>query len=124
MPRDAKQRRSRENIRGDTMVLVGWSDAVYRDQSSLGKCRLGYVIGLTPPNLCGPCHITLWTSKFARRMVKSCLGGDVYALSEMPDHASVHREVYGRFVDLFPVLVGPEACESLFAKLLGHTTGF
>ena len=46
-----------ENIHGNTMALVGWSDAAYEHQSGLRKCRLGYVIGLMLSNVCAPCHI-------------------------------------------------------------------
>ena len=83
----------------------------------MGKCRLGYLIGVMSPNLCGPCHIIQWASKFARKLVKSSLGGEVYAFSEMLDHMSMLREFFGHFSGLSPGLVGLEDCESLFAEL-------
>ena len=51
------ERHCKEKIHGDAMALVGWSDASYEDQSSLGTCRLGYNIGLMSPNLRGPRHL-------------------------------------------------------------------
>ena len=35
----------KEKIHGDAMTILGWSDAACGGESSLGKCRLGYVIG-------------------------------------------------------------------------------
>ena len=64
------------------MTLVGWSDAAYGDQSTEGKCRLGFVIGLMSSTLKGPFRILQRTYKFSRKMVKSSLGGEVFALSE------------------------------------------
>ena len=96
------------------MTLMVWSDAAYGGQSSLGKCRLGYVIGLMSPNLCGPCHRT---SEFTRKLVKSSLGGEVYAFSEMLDHMSMLSEFYGHFAASFSGMVGLEDCESLFTHL-------
>ena len=112
---DARHRE--ETIHGNAMTLAAWSDAAYVDQSSMGKCRLGYVIGLMSPNLYGPCHIIHWTSKFTRKLVESSLGGEVYALSEMLDHVSMLREFYGHFADLRRGMAGLEDCESLFAHL-------
>ena len=101
-------RHRKERINGNAIALAGWSDAAYEDQSSMGKCRLGYVIGLMSPNLRGPCHIIHWTSKFTRKLVVSSLGGQVYALSEMLDHVSMLREFYGHLADLYPGMVGLE----------------
>ena len=83
------------------MTLVGWADAAYGAQSSLGECRLGYVIGLTSSNSCGPRHLIQWTPRFARKLVESSLGGEVYAFGEMLDHMSMLREFYGHFADAF-----------------------
>ena len=99
------------------MTLVGWSDAAYGGQSSLGDCRLGYVIGLTSSNLCGPRHLIQWTSKFTRKLVRSSLGGEVYAFSEMLDHTSTIREFYRHCTELYPGIAGMEDCESLFTHL-------
>ena len=68
-------------------------------------------------DLCGPCHIIQWTSKFTRKLVKSSLGGEVYAFSEMLDYMAMLREFYGNFSGLRPGLVGLEDCESLFTHL-------
>ena len=65
----------------------------------MSKCRLGCVIGLTSPNLCGPRHLIQWASKFTRKLVKSSLEGDFHASSEMLDHMSVLREFYRHFTD-------------------------
>ena len=99
------------------MTLVGWSEAAYGDQSSLGKCRLGYVIGLTSSDLCGPCHLIQWASKFTCKLVKSSLGGEVYAFSEMLDHMSMLRDFFGHFTDLFSGMAGLGDCESLATHL-------
>ena len=64
-----------------------------------------------------PCRIIQWTSKFARRLVKRSLGGGVYAFSEMVDHMSMFRELYGHLLDLYPGMFGLEDCESLFTRL-------
>ena len=69
------------------------------------------------PNLCGPRHLIHLTSRFARKLVKSSLGGEVDAFSEMLSHMSMLREFYGRFSDLRPGVVGMEDCESLFTHL-------
>ena len=115
--RRENERHRNEKIHGNAMTLVGWSDAAYGDQSSLGKCRLGYVIGRMSPNLCGPCHLTQWPSKFARKLAESSLGGEVYAFSEMLGHMSMLRGFFGHCMDLRPGMVGSEDCESLFTRL-------
>ena len=99
------------------MTLVGWSDAAYGRLSEEGKCRLGYMIGLMSSSLSGPCHVLQWTSKFTRKLVKSSLGGEVYAFSEMADHMALIREFYAPFVGSSPGTVGLEDCESLFNHL-------
>ena len=73
---------------------------------SLVKCRLGYVIGFASPNLHGPRRIIRWTSKFARKLVKSRLSGEVYAFSDMLDHGSTLRESYGHFADPYSGMAG------------------
>ena len=62
---------------------MGWPDAAYGDLSTEGKCRLGFVIGLMSSTLKGPFRILQRTYKFSRKMAKSSLGGEVFALSEM-----------------------------------------
>ena len=52
--------------------------------------------------------------------MKSSLGGEVYALSEMLDRMSMLRESYGHFTDLRPGMVGLEDRESLFKHLKKH----
>ena len=75
------------------------------------------VSGVMSSNLCGPCHIIQWASKFARKLVKSSLGGEVYAFSEMLGHMSMLREFYGIFAGSKPGMIGLEDCESLFTHL-------
>ena len=83
----------------------------------MGKRRLGYVIGLVSPTLRGPRHINQWTSEFARMLVKSSSGGEVYALSEMAGHMSMLQEFYAHFTGLPPGKVGLEDGDSSFARL-------
>ena len=99
------------------MTLAGWSDAAEGNQPSIGRCRLGYVAGLMSANLCGPRRIIPWASQSTRKLVESSLGGEVYAFSEMLDHESMLREVYGHSVDVYPGMAGLEDCESPFAHL-------
>ena len=68
-------------------------------------------------SLTGPCHVLQWTSKFTRKLVKSSLGGEVYAFSEMIDHMALLREFYAPFSHISSGLVGTEDCESLFTHL-------
>ena len=99
------------------MSLAGRPDAAYRDSSREGRRRLGYVIGLMSPSPSGPCHILQRTSKFTRRLVKSSLGGRVYALSEMVGDITLLREFYPPFLDISPGMVGMETWESPFTHL-------
>ena len=104
-------------MHGGAMSLVGWSDAAYGDLTKNGKCRLGYLIGLMSSALSGPCHVLQWTSKFTRKLVKSSLGGEVYAFSEMLDHMTLLRGFYAPFAKVSPGMVGMVDCESLFTHL-------
>ena len=61
------------------------SDASYWDRSTEGRRQLGYVIGLMSTTLKDPSRILQWASKFARKMVRSCAGREVFALSEVGD---------------------------------------
>ena len=54
---------------------------MYGGQRKGGRCRLGYVIGLPPPALNGPCRLLQWSSKFTCKFVGSGLGGEVHELS-------------------------------------------
>ena len=99
-------RQRSEKIQGNTTTLAGWSAAAYGDQSSLGKCRLGYAIGVMSSTLSGPCHITNGPQNSLVKLAKKAL-----------DHMSMFRELYGYFLNIYPGLVGPEDCESLFTHL-------
>ena len=116
-PRIKDERHRKGAIHGNAMTLVGLSDAALGDQFSMGKCRLGYVIGIMSSNLCGPCHLVQWTSKLTRKLVKSSLGGEVYAFSETLDPMSMLRGFYGLFTDLFSGMVDLDDCEILFTHL-------
>ena len=116
-PRTGDARYSKGTIHADAMTPVGWSGAAYGDQSRVGKCRLGHIVGPMSPNLSGPCHLAYWASKITRKLVKSSVGGEVYAVSEMLDHMFMLREYYGHFTDLLPGMVGLEKRESLFTHL-------
>ena len=50
-------------------------------------------------------------------MVKSSLGGEVYACSKMLGRMPMLRKFNGRFLDLPPGIAGLEDCESLFTHL-------
>ena len=56
-PEGKKMGQRKRGIHSGAMTRAGFSDAAYRDQSSLGKYRLGYVIGHTSSTLSAPCHI-------------------------------------------------------------------
>ena len=47
-------------------------------------------------------------SKFTRKQVKSSPGGEVYAFSEMMDHATLLRKFCASFVDFSLAMVGLE----------------
>ena len=76
------------------MLLAGWSDAAFGTHAQDGRCRLGYIIGLTSSTLAGPVHILQWASKFTRKHVKSSPGGEIFALSEMRGNIEMIRELY------------------------------
>ena len=88
-------RKRGERVHGGLTALVGWADAAFGDQLAEGKFRLDYVIGLMSSTQRGPRHILQRASKFARKMVKSSLGGEVYALSDMADHMLLLRNCGG-----------------------------
>ena len=68
--RDANMRRRQGKIHGDTMTLVGWSDAAYGGQSKDGKRRLGFTCGLLPALLVVSCHLVHWSSRPTRLLSK------------------------------------------------------
>ena len=102
-----------ERIHGGTRTLVGRPDAAYGDLSQNGRCRLGYVIGITSSSPTGPCHLLMWTSKFTRKLAESSVGGAVYAFSEMIDHMALLRAFFSPFEELTSGMLGLEDCESL-----------
>ena len=82
----------------ETTTLAGWSEDAYGNQSAVRKCRLGYVSGLMPCTaleISGPRHVPRRPSKFTREMVESGLGGELYAIGEVVDHASLPRGFRG-----------------------------
>ena len=110
-------RKRGERVHCGSMTLVGRSDAAYGDLSTDGKCRLGYVVGLTSSTSKGPCRISQRTSKFARNMAKSSLGGEVYALSEMVDRVVLLKDFRGPSAGMDTGAVELGACESLFTHM-------
>ena len=89
-------RSGRQKMHRGITSLVGWSGAVFGYQSAEGECRLGYVIGSMPPPATGPRNVLYRSSKFARKLVTSSLGGEVYALREMVDYIPLIRGFLGR----------------------------
>ena len=114
---DSDMRNRGEELHCVAMSLVGWSDVGYGVQSTEVRSRLGSMIGLTPSPLTGPCHMLQRTSTFTRKLVKSCLGGEVYALSGTVYHMSPLRDFYVPFEGLAPAMAGLEDCESLLTSL-------
>ena len=66
-----------------TGMLAGWSDAVFGSHGQDGRCRPEYIIGLMSSTLPGLVGLLQWAPKFTRKQVKSPLGGEIFALSEM-----------------------------------------
>ena len=79
----------------ETTTPAGWSEDAYANQSAGRKCRLGYVIGLMPCTLSGPRRAPRWPSKFTGEMAEGSLGGELYAVGEVVDHASLPRGFRG-----------------------------
>lgn len=104
-------------IHEGTMMLVGWSDAAFGTHTQDGRCRLGYIIGLMSSTLTGPVHILQWTSKFTRKHVKSSLGGEIFALSEMWDHMEMIKDFYAPLGHAEIRSYGLIDCESLLSHL-------
>ena len=89
---------------------VGWSDAGAGGRTKWGRRRLGYVIARAASTLRGPSHITQLFPKSTRKLVKSSLGGKVYARCEMLDHGTLSLEFFASFVDFSPGISGREDC--------------
>ena len=104
-------------IHENTMMMVGWSDAAFGTHTQEGRCRLGYIIGLMSSALTGPVHILQWTSKFTRKHVKSSLGGEIFALSEMWDHMEMIMDFYAPLGHAKIRAYGIIDCESLLSHL-------
>ena len=83
----------------------------------MGKCQLGYVIGLTSSSLTGPRHVLQSTSRFIRKVAMSSAGGSVYALCEMVGLMSLLRDFFAPLEGLEPGTAGLEDCGSLFTLL-------
>ena len=66
-------------------------------------------------SLLGSRFILRRTYKFTRKLLKSSVGRDVYAFSEMADHAALLSEHYSPCADISPGMAGMEDCESSFA---------
>ena len=119
-----------EWIHCGALLIAGRSDAASGDQSAGGKCRVDYVVGLIPSTSDEPRHILRWASKFTGELVRSSLGGEVYALTGTIDHASPLQEFCELFVDLSPIATGfeysgnpfnrPPIQKSIAGKYLGR----
>ena len=124
---DGKMGKRSGKMQGGTMTLAGWSDAACGDQSSLGKCHLGYVIGLMSPTLRGPCHFIQWASKFTRKSAKSSLGGAQVDAGPHVDALWIFLAFYiplsryGLPRELLKSLCAPREQESNHGKVRGST---
>ena len=105
-----------EKVHRGNASLVGWSGAANDDQSAEGRCRLGYVIGMTSATLNVPCHTAQWTPKFSGKLVRGSLGGEVCAFSEMSGLLPLPREYYEPLAGASPGMISFEYCESLLAR--------
>ena len=94
-----------EKVHCSSMSLVGRSDAANED-------RLGLAICLIYSPCPGPRHILRWTFKPTEKLVKSGLGGRVYALGEMVDHVTSLKDCYGPLEARNPGLAVLGDCES------------
>ena len=65
---------------------------------------------MTSASLTGPRRILQRPSKFTRELVRSSLGGEVHALSEMVDQMAPKRDFYEPFQVLVRGMVGLEDC--------------
>ena len=114
MPRDAvakvRPRGCSCEVRCGAISWVGWSDAGAGGRTNWGRRRLGYVIACAASTLRGPSHITQLFPKSTRKLVKSSLGGKVYARREMLDHGSLSLEFFAPFVDFSPGISGRGDC--------------
>ena len=79
-----------------SMSLGEWSNAAYGDQSTKGKRRSGYVIGLMS-SMTGLRRVLQRAPKFSRMLVRSSLCGEDYAPSEMVGHMLLLEDFFGPF---------------------------
>ena len=75
------------------------------------------MIGLTSSTLKGTRRFLQRRSKFARKLAKCSLGGEVCAPGEMADNMMLLIDVFGLFEVVNPGLAGLGDCESLFTNL-------
>ena len=86
--------------------LVGWSDAAFGDESTVGRCLRGYSIGLTSSSVTGPRHALRRAPEFTRKLVQSSPGGEVCALSVLADRLSLLGDFDAPGEVLAPGMVG------------------
>ena len=79
-------------------------------------------MGLMSTSPSWPRRIAQRAPKFTRKLVRSSLGGDVYAFCEMFGRASLLRGFREPSGDLSPGMIGFDACESLLAHLRDKRT--
>ena len=82
----------REKEQCGATTFVGRPDAAYGSQTSEGRRRLGYVIGLVSSTPRRPCRVLQSASNFARERARGCFGGQVYVFSQIVDHMNLLRE--------------------------------
>ena len=119
---DRRIRTRGEKAHCGTMTPAGWPYIVYREQTSEGKCRPGYAIGLASSTLRVPCHLLQRPSKFARKLAERNPGGEVFAFSDMIDSMALLREFRAPVADLPPGMAEMGACESPLTHLRDKKT--
>ena len=109
---DGEIRKRVEEVHCGAMALAGWSDAAHGDQTSEGRRRPGY------PQPCGVSVVSANGSPSSPgNPLKSSLGAEAYAFSEMMGRMALLRELHAPFADLALVLAGLEVCEYLSTHL-------
>ena len=92
-----------------------WSDTAYSDHGEAGKCRLGFMVRLTPSAPGGSFRLIHWSSHFNRRAVKRGQAGGISAFGGMVDQLRLALGLYVRFCFRAPPLVVTEGRGNLFS---------
>ena len=67
---------------------------------------MGCLLWLIFPFLRAPCRLLQWSAEFTRRLVKSSLGGRVYAFCEMRGQLAFPKKFFAPLVDLSQAVAG------------------